>query len=53
MIRIVKLYFGTLIRLFRGRRGPVLENLALRQQLAVLKRQRPARASASSIGSSG
>jgi len=41
MIRIVKLHFGTLIRLFRDRRSLVLENLALRQQLAVLKRRHP------------
>ena len=41
MFRFVKLCFGTLVRLLRGRRGLLLENLALRQQLAVLKRRHP------------
>ena len=41
MFRFVRLCFGTLARLFRARRGLLLENLALRQQLAVLKRRRP------------
>jgi putative transposase len=39
MFRFVKLCFGTLVRLFRERRSLLLENLALRQQLAVLKRR--------------
>jgi putative transposase len=33
------LWFGALARVFHSRRGVVLENLALRQQLAVLKRR--------------
>ena len=41
MFRLVRLCFGTLVRLLRARRGLLLENLALRQQLAVLKRRRP------------
>jgi len=41
MFRFVKLCFGTLVRLFRERRSLLLENLALRQQLAVLKRRHP------------
>jgi len=35
------LWFGVLVRLFRGRGKRVLENLALRQQLTVLKRRHP------------
>ena len=35
------LWFGVLVRLFRGRGKLVLENLALRQQLNVLKRRHP------------
>jgi transposase InsO family protein len=34
-------WFGALARVFRSRRHLVLENLALRQQLTVLKRRRP------------
>src|SRR5664279_2601475 len=34
-------WFGLLVRVFRCRRGLLLENLALRQQLAVLKRKHP------------
>jgi len=41
MFRFVKLCFGTLVCLFRGRRSLLLENLALRQQLAVLKGRHP------------
>jgi hypothetical protein len=41
MFRFVKLCFGTLVRLFRGRRSLLLEIPALRQQLAVLKRRHP------------
>jgi len=41
MFRFLKLCVGTLVRLFRGRRSLLLENLALRQQLAVLKRRHP------------
>src|SRR6266849_9089909 len=39
MFRFIGLCFGTLVRLLRARRGLLLENLALRQQLAVLKRR--------------
>lgn len=35
------LWIGALIRIFRGRGNVVLENLVLRQQLAVLKRRHP------------
>ena len=41
MVDLFRLWFGVLSRLFRTRRGLLLENLALRQQLAVLKRQHP------------
>ena len=41
MFRHVKLGIATLVRLFRSRQGLLLENLALRQQLAVLKRRTP------------
>ncbi len=41
MFRFIGLCLGTLVRLLRARRGLLLENLALRQQLAVLKRRHP------------
>jgi len=41
MFNLVLLCLGVLIRLFRSRRRLVLENLALRQQLGVLKRRHP------------
>jgi putative transposase len=41
MLRFLRLCFGTLVRLFRARRSLLLENLALRQQLVVLKRRHP------------
>src|SRR6266481_2451593 len=41
MFRFTGLWFWTLVRLLRARRSLLLENLALRQQLAVLKRLRP------------
>jgi putative transposase len=41
MLRFIGLYLGTLVRFLRARRNPLLENLALRQQLAVLKRRHP------------
>jgi putative transposase len=41
MFRLIVLCLGMLVRLMRVRRSLLLENLALRQQLAVLKRQRP------------
>ena len=41
MFSFVGLCFGMVVRLFRGRRSLLLENLALRQQLVVLKRRHP------------
>src|SRR5258705_6339108 len=41
MIDAIGLLIGVILRLFRARRTLLLENLALRQQLAALKRQRP------------
>ena len=41
MLRLLKLICAVFVRSFRGRRDLVLENLALRQQLAVLVRRRP------------
>ena len=41
MFRFVRLCFGMLVRLFRGRQSLLLENLALRQQLVALKRRHP------------
>lgn len=41
MSRWFCLWFGVLIRIFRSRRNLLLENVALRQQLTVLKRKHP------------
>src|ERR1700730_5607694 len=41
MLDLYRLWFGARLRLFRTRRSLMLENLALRQQLAVLKRKHP------------
>jgi hypothetical protein len=41
MFRFIGVCLGTLVRLLRARRSLLLENLALRQQLAVLKRRHP------------
>src|SRR3981189_2123336 len=41
MFRFIGLCFGTLVRLLHARRSLFLENLALHQQLAVLKRRHP------------
>jgi putative transposase len=41
MIDVIGLLVGTFLRLFCVRRGLLLENLALRQQLATLKRWHP------------
>ncbi len=41
MDNLFLLWFGVLVRLFSSRGKLVLENLALRQQLAVLKRRHP------------
>src|SRR5260370_19556858 len=41
MVRFVRLCFGMLVRVFRRRQSLLLENLALRQQLVMLKRRHP------------
>jgi transposase InsO family protein len=41
MFDLLRLWLGAILRIFRTHRGLVLENLALRQQLAVLKRKHP------------
>ena len=41
MIKAIGLLLGVIFRLFRTRRSLLLENLALRQQLAALKRRHP------------
>jgi hypothetical protein len=41
MLRLLKLNFGMFVRSFRARRDLLLENLALRQQLALLALRRP------------
>ena len=41
MFNLFLVCFGALVRLFRSHGSLVLENLVLRQQLAVLKRRRP------------
>ena len=41
MFRFIGLCLGALVRLLRALRSLLLENLALRQQLAVLKRRHP------------
>jgi hypothetical protein len=41
MLRFVSLCFGTVVRLLRARRNLLIENLALRQQLAAIKRRHP------------
>jgi transposase InsO family protein len=41
MFRFIGLCLGTLVRLLRARRSLLLENLVLRQQLAVMKRRHP------------
>jgi putative transposase len=41
MIETFRLLFGTILRLFHARRSLLVENLALRQQLAALKRRHP------------
>ena len=40
MFRFIRLCLGMLVRFFRVRQSLLLENLALRQHLAVLKRRR-------------
>jgi putative transposase len=41
MVNIFGLLLGTILRVFHARRALLLENLALRQQLAALKRRHP------------
>ena len=41
MLKIMRLCLGIIARLFCARRSLVLENLGLRQQLAVFKRRHP------------
>ena len=41
MVNLFRLLLGAVLGVFRARRDLLLENLALRQQLAVLKRRRP------------
>src|SRR5467141_1822626 len=41
MFNLLFVWFGALVRALRSRRHLLLENLALRQQLSVLKRRRP------------
>ena len=43
MFCFLRLCSGTLVRLFRSHHSLLLENLALRQQLVVLKRRHPRR----------
>ena len=43
MFCFLRLCFGTLVRLFRLHHSLLVENLALRQQLVVLKRRHPRR----------
>jgi hypothetical protein len=41
MLRLLRLFFGLLVRIVFSRRRVLLENLALRQQLAALQRRHP------------
>jgi putative transposase len=41
MFRLILVFFAVIVRLFHTRGSLLLENLALRQQLAVLKRRHP------------
>jgi len=41
MLRFFRLWLGSLFRCFHTRESLLLENLALRQQLSVLKRKHP------------
>jgi putative transposase len=41
MLHTIDLFLASIVRLFRSRQDLLLENLALRQQLAVLKRKHP------------
>jgi putative transposase len=41
MLHTIGLLLAAILRLFRTRRSLLLENIALRQQLAILKRKHP------------
>jgi hypothetical protein len=41
MFRVISLFFRAILRLMRRRHSLLLENLALRQQVSVLKRKNP------------
>jgi hypothetical protein len=41
MLDLFRIWFGAALRFFRMRQDLMLENLALRQQLVVLKRRHP------------
>src|SRR5438552_6977883 len=41
MLDLIRIWFGAVLRFFRTRQNLMLENLALRQQLVVLKRRHP------------
>jgi hypothetical protein len=41
MLDLFRIWFGAALRFFRTRQNLMLENLALRQQLVVLKRRHP------------
>jgi len=41
MLELFRIWFGAALRFFRTRQNLMLENLALRQQLVVLKRRHP------------
>ncbi len=41
MFALSRLWFGAILRIFRTQRSLVLEDLALRQPLVVLKRKHP------------
>ena len=43
MLGLIRLFLGSLVTLFRSRAGMAAENLALRHQLGILLRSRPAR----------
>ena len=43
MLGLIRLFLGSLVALFRSRAAIVAENLALRHQLGILLRSRPAR----------
>lgn len=50
MYGLIRVLAGVIVRLFRSRRSLLIENLALRQQLAVFKRQNYRRISLRRVG---